>query len=435
LQGNVEVVEGFIDHIYVVEVGNRVGADLLIQHAGGAQHGGLHIAAGDEQKGDHAGQQREHNGIGHNAGGDAEFQPLADVVERIVPDEFVGPVEPVHNAVAGIYAGGAVDAFQLRSVAYVDAGRAHIHTQLAIHAVALHRGAVFGGLAPGFAALIVVGHHDGVFVEQYALQPAVRANHEADLLAHVGKHKEEHKGEHQHGDEAGEVAAQGLFHDVPQLINADDIGQEDIGNAEGDEVEERHFKHLLPDLTGVPGALVQAAALVGIALYEIFNFAEDELHEDRLRAGISAEDAPEEGGKEDDEDDEGEQAEGQQEEVLWKEAHAKNDEAAFHHVEQEHGVPMDMKKGADGEAGQEEEGNEVAYRLHAALHQLGVYPYPFAFFADGGNSVAEGGIVCRPLCFFVFHTLICCGQKCSQKSGCRMSCVSRIYDLGQENGE
>src|SRR5690606_9347045 len=58
------------------------------------------------------------------------------LVLRAVAHQAAGIAELVHDAVAGIDAGAAADAFQLQAVADVDAGRADLHADRAVDAVA-----------------------------------------------------------------------------------------------------------------------------------------------------------------------------------------------------------------------------------------------------------------------------------------------------------
>src|SRR6185369_18062423 len=80
---------------------------------------------------------------------------------------------------AAVYAGGAADALVLQALADVDAGRADLHADAAVDAVAL-----VAALPPRLAARLVVGDDQRVLVEHRALETRVGAHVQADLFAH-----------------------------------------------------------------------------------------------------------------------------------------------------------------------------------------------------------------------------------------------------------
>ena len=79
------------------------------------------------------------------------------------------------------------------------------------------------------AALVVVGHHDGVLVQQRGLQAAVRADERAGLLAEPGEDGVEHQREQHHGRQPLQVLRRAVGHDLEQLLGADDVGQQRVG--------------------------------------------------------------------------------------------------------------------------------------------------------------------------------------------------------------
>jgi hypothetical protein len=132
-----------------------------------------------------------------------------------------------HDAVAGICAKAAADAAQLQSVADVNAGRADIDAQIAVHAVAdIGASRLLLCAAARLAAPGVIGHDLGVGVEHGRLETWPGAHVEADFFAcetgqkvgQCGEHSDHHdrwRGslECRHLSEgvdgAGEVANQG----------------------------------------------------------------------------------------------------------------------------------------------------------------------------------------------------------------------------------
>src|SRR5690606_40325099 len=108
-------------------------------------------------------------------------------VRRGVADQAPRVAHAVHHLVAAVYARGAADAFVLQALADVDAGRAHVHADLAIDAIT-HAERLRVGLARArparLAALGIVGDDQRVLVEHRALEARIRAHVLADLLAH-----------------------------------------------------------------------------------------------------------------------------------------------------------------------------------------------------------------------------------------------------------
>src|SRR5690554_4284207 len=185
-----------------------------------------HVAQGDDEHADHDGQRR----------------PVADQARTqdagLLPDHvmFGGVADQpsfvthlVHDLVTGIDTGGALDAFELQTVTDVDAGGADLHAHGAVDAVTqtqLGRIHPFLARTPGFAAVVIVGHHHGVLVEHHALEARVGAHVEAHLFAQparvdVGRRGEEEQPEgrpgvqvqgeqvHHQAADRGEIADEG----------------------------------------------------------------------------------------------------------------------------------------------------------------------------------------------------------------------------------
>jgi hypothetical protein len=98
------------------------------------------------------------------------------------------------TAVAGIHAGGALNALELQAVANINAGGADLNAQAAIHTVAqrVFLGRLLEGAA-GFATFMIIGNDQRVLVEHDALEAAIGTHVQTDLFTepsgiHVGEH-------------------------------------------------------------------------------------------------------------------------------------------------------------------------------------------------------------------------------------------------------
>src|SRR5512135_2232111 len=133
------------------------------------------------------------------------FQPLplqfgggrvgrSQVLFRIVADQATWKPERVHDGVAGVDAQPARNALVLKPVADIDAGRANLHAQAAVDAiahpllVALGQRALAGARAGAsmgrLATFYIVMHRQRFRLVHHTLEASVRADIGADLLAH-----------------------------------------------------------------------------------------------------------------------------------------------------------------------------------------------------------------------------------------------------------
>jgi hypothetical protein len=112
---------------------------------------------------------------------------------------------------------------------------------------------------------VIVGHQDGLFRDQHALQAAVGADHRAHQFAQPGKHQVEHGGKGQQAHEAGPVVGGGMRDDFEHLVHAHQVGHERVGDAEGDQPEQQVLAPFLSDFPGRPGGFVQGFLPVGVA--------------------------------------------------------------------------------------------------------------------------------------------------------------------------
>src|SRR4029078_13188112 len=161
----------------------------------GVQHVDVEQAAGRQRIDHDAADRGDDRAVDHGAGpddaGDRRLAFLAAlyVYVVVVADQPLRPADLGHDVVAGVDAEPALDAFELRPVADVDAGRADRDALIAVDAVAdllaeraqlgrlLHRGALL-------AAVVAIGDVERPFVGQRRLDARPRAHVGADLLAH-----------------------------------------------------------------------------------------------------------------------------------------------------------------------------------------------------------------------------------------------------------
>ena len=129
-----------------------------------------------------------------------------------------------------------MDAFHLRAVADVDAGRADGNTLVAGHTIAETRVAALAELLPApqrtaiLAALVIIGDHDGVFIEQHGLKAAIRTDKRAGLLAKARKDAVEQQRKRDHEREPGNVLGRRVGDDLVKRLPADDVAQQHIAD-------------------------------------------------------------------------------------------------------------------------------------------------------------------------------------------------------------
>ncbi|MNJ55318.1 hypothetical protein D3C77_508020 [compost metagenome] len=144
-------------------------------------------------------QRAHHEGTGEQADHSQQDQRIADqaraqhmgflpgkVVLGGIADQTFGVVHLVHDGVAGIDASGAANAFDLQTIANVDAGRTNLDTHCAVDAITQALGLVVDVLfarTAGFTTTGVVGNDQGVLVEHHTLETRIRAHVDAHLFA------------------------------------------------------------------------------------------------------------------------------------------------------------------------------------------------------------------------------------------------------------
>ncbi len=130
----------------------------------------------------------------------------------LIGDQAGGTTGLQHYFVTGIDAGTAVDTGNLQTVTDINIGRADLHTQTAVDAIAAAVGIARVMLTPGFATRAVVAYGAGLVIEHHRLKAGIGAHMGADGFAQPA------------GVEKGEGADQ----DQPEHSNAADISLDNI---------------------------------------------------------------------------------------------------------------------------------------------------------------------------------------------------------------
>ena len=278
----------------------------------------------------------------------------------------------------------------MQAVTDIDAGRAHLHTLLAIDTVAkayLFRRDAFLALAARLAPVRVVGDDPGVGVKHHRLEPGIRAHVQADLLTHPAGVQVGGNGEEGNPEIGPAVGLQGeqvhdQFADRVEIANKGDAGGK--GNKQPQCVFDGSFGDLFPGV----GGLVEFHPLVAAAFHLFFN-----PHEDKgphgLRAGVTTPDTAKQGSDE-------EQAEGadnqharEQEEIFREEGDAVKVELAGRQVKVDQGLAVQCEPGKQEIHAHEHGQADVPDSLEKAFYLLHVNLFTTCVEVNG-------------LCFLVF---------------------------------
>ena len=177
------------------------------------------------------------------------------------------PADLLHDGVAGIDAQPALDAFELRAVADIDAGRADIHALPAIDAIAggkTFEPKLFALLDGGarLAAVVAIGDIQRVFVGQRGLDARPRAHIGADLLAHVAGERIGRGGQNADPDIGDErrVAGREVLH---QRRSVGEIQNPGAAGPPGDHQPEKVLDALARDALAPSTAPHRAASVRG----------------------------------------------------------------------------------------------------------------------------------------------------------------------------
>ena len=84
-------------------------------------------------------QGQQNGAIGDDARGNYLLPFFADARVAIVADEPRRAIDLEHHLVTGVHAGSAVDAFELSTVANVDAGRTNLYAEGAVDTIAQYQ--------------------------------------------------------------------------------------------------------------------------------------------------------------------------------------------------------------------------------------------------------------------------------------------------------
>ncbi len=266
---------------------------------------------------------------------DARWLALHGVFRGVL-DETLLVAHLVHHVVTGVDAGGTGDALVLQAVADIDAGRADLHAQGAVDAVAqaqlLRVGAALARTAR-LAALRDVGDDQRVLVEHRALEARVGAHVQAYLLAHpagvaVGGKAVEIDPEIFPG---AEIECQ---HTLAQVGDRCEIAHEGEAGPQREHDPQQMLGGLDAELAGIHRLRIELFLLHAVAL-DLALDPQEHLGPYRLRTGVAAPDAPEQRGHE----EQGESGDDQQgcqvDEVLRPQRDEEDVELARRQVEQQ----------------------------------------------------------------------------------------------------
>src|SRR5512143_450177 len=170
------------------------------------------------------------------------------ILFRVVADQATRKIERIHDGVARIDAQAARNAFVLKAVADVDAGRAHLHAQPAVDAIAhallvalgerALAGACAGTAVRPLATLRVVMHRQRFRLVHDALEAAIRADVGAYLLAHQSGGGVGGDGQHADGDIGGGgcLAGDEVHHQLRRIGKVSD--ERDAGPERGQQPQD-----------------------------------------------------------------------------------------------------------------------------------------------------------------------------------------------------
>src|SRR5690606_16078493 len=260
------------------------------------------------------------------------------------PDQPFRQAGFLHHEIAGVYAGRTVHTLHLRTVSYINARGAYLYALHAVNAVPYLPFLVLLEFPARLSPPVIIRHYHGVPVQQHALQAPIRAHRSAYQLPHKGKYAIERPGEHHNGNEASNVRGQRVAHNMPQLLYANDIGQENIGDPERERKEQDMLDRFPAHLVCGPGAFVQQALRSRISFYPVFYAAKKHFHENGLRADPPAKEPAKGHGEQRNEQDERHHGQAKKEKILRPENGAEQDELSLHYIEHQQGPAVYLYK-------------------------------------------------------------------------------------------
>ncbi len=221
--------------------------------------------------------------------------PQLDIDVGVVGDESGWAADFGHHAVASVDAQPALDAAEVGAVADIDAGRADVDALVAVDAVAgrlamrAQRGILLDRAAR-LAAIMAVGHVEGVLVGERRLNARPWAHVKADLLAHVAGERIGREGENADPGICDERRLEGreLLHQGRSIREIEHPGP--TGPPRDHQPEDMLQAGARGPLDG-PWAAVAQEVLATIALGPTFDRLE-QVGPDGLRTEIAAPDPP-----------------------------------------------------------------------------------------------------------------------------------------------
>src|SRR5690606_1668026 len=165
--------------------------------------------------------------------------------------------------VALIDTGRAVNAFQLGPVADIDPGGTDVHALETVDAVSQAQDIPVLDLAEFLASvfpfppLVVIGHQDGFFVQQYPLHSAIGTGDEPYQFPEPGKDEIEDTGEDKERDHGPHMGQGAVPYMGDQGVTPDQVGQKNIGDQKGDQKENGPFQYPFANLLPGPWGAVQ----------------------------------------------------------------------------------------------------------------------------------------------------------------------------------
>jgi hypothetical protein len=256
----------------------------------------------------------------------------------------------------------------------------------------------FSELLSSFFALapfMIVGYYDRLVVEEYALQPPVRAGNDTYLLPEPGEDKVKDPGKNKQGYQGADML-QGSIGDVSNKgITANQISEKYIGNEEGDQKKYTPFCYSFSDFLCVPALPVEPYLCSAIAINPEFNSSENHFHKNSLGAHPAAENSSESHCKKSDEYNPGDHRDHKEVKILRPERISKDVEPPFKYIKHQKLIPVDLYKWSCKQKQQQSVAHPFAVFVKFTGGFFGEYPGTFAFFIDSPYGITETFIVCH----------------------------------------
>ena len=304
-----------------------------------------------------------------------------------VADQAARQANLVHDLVADVDTGGAADAFVLQAVADVDPGRADMHALAAVDAVAETGGLGIDAFLAGaalFAAFRVIGDDQRVRVEHHALEAGVGAHVLAHLFAQEAGHQDHEAAveEDPEGFPGAEAVGQ---HVVDQFLDRGEVADQGEAAPQAEHGPQQVLGAAQRELAAAQRCLVELHAGVAVAFDQVLD-PHVHLGVHRLRAGVAAEQAPGDGGDQEQRVSRDDQQRSEVDHVLRPEDHAEDVELAFDQVEEDGLAPVPFEPQAAVEEDLGEQHQRNAPVVEKAAHALGVDFLAFLVKRDLGRS-------------------------------------------------